>query len=308
MTTATATRTVLLTGADEPLGRLVLKRLQSTPRIGKILVAGPAKGKKVKAIKVAPTSEKILGPLRDEKVDTILHVALQPAKGRDENVFEKNVLGTMTLLGAAAEAKVRQVVLRSSYTVYGPLYNNPNYIPEGRRVRLSGKSQFQRDVAEMERYAQDFLKHFGDTRLTILRFAPIIGPGSDSPFMRYLRQEACPVILGFDPLLQLLHEEDAADAVVAAGNAEVAGPVNVAPDGVVPLLKVLRFLKREMLIVPHLPMQASEKLLATLRRLPFDAGFLRFACCLDNARMKEDLRFAPRHTSSETLRALEGLD
>lgn len=305
MTTATAARTVLLTGADEPLGRLVLKRLASTPGVGRILAAG--KGKKVKTLKVSPTSEKILGTLRDEKVDTIVHVALTPAKGRDENVFERNVLGTMTLLGAAAEAKVRQVVLRSSYTVYGPLYNNPNYIPEGRRVRLSGKSQFQRDVAEMERYAQDFLKHFPGTQLTILRFAPILGPGSDSPFMKYLHQDACPVILGFDPLLQLLHEEDAADAVVAAANADVSGAVNVAPDGVVPLLKILRYLKKEMLIVPHLPMQASEKLLAALRTLPFDAGFLRFACCLDNARMKDELRFAPRHTSSETLRALQNL-
>jgi UDP-glucose 4-epimerase len=308
MTVAAATKTVLLTGADEPLGKLVLKRLGASPEIGRIFTAGegaPARGKKVKHLKVSPGSEKIVEPLRREKVDTVVHLGFQASRGRDESAFERNVIGTMTLLGAAAEVPVRKVILRSSYSVYGPHPTNPNYLDEHRRIRFGGKSQYLRDVAEIEKYAHEFLRHFDDVTLTVLRFAPVVGPTSDAPFMQYLRLDACPVVLGFDPLVQLLHEEDAADAVLAAVREDVRGPVNVAPDGVAPLLKVLRFLGKDAVIIPHLPLDASERLIAILRTLPFDAGFLRFPCGLDNARMKSELKFVPKRTTSEALRALQ---
>lgn len=307
MTPLTATRTVLLTGADGFLGKLVVKRLGATAEVGRILVpldGAPVRGKKVRQLKVSAASEKITDHLRREKVDVVVHLGRALAQLREEGAFEKNVLGTMTLLGAAAEAPVRHVVLQSSYAVYGAHYTNPNFIPETRRIKATGRSPYLRDAAEIERYALDFLRNFGDVGLTILRFAPIVGPTSDSPFMQYLRSEVCPVLLGFDPLVQLLHEEDAADAVVAAIRAEVRGPIHVAPEGVAPLLKILRFLKKPQAVVPHLPLGLSEKVLGTLRTLPFDPSFLRFGCCLDYDRMREELRFVPRRSTGETLRAL----
>lgn len=307
MTTATATagRTMLLTGAESPLGKLVLKRLASVSSVGRVFTAGalPVRGRKVKHLKTPWENEKIVEPLRKEKVETIVHLASLGRAGSEAS-FERDVLGTMTLLSAAAEAGVRRIVLSSSYTVYGPHYNNPNHIPETRRIRLAGRGAGSRDAAEIERHVHDFARHFSEHQLAILRFAPIVGPTVDSPMMKYLSEETCPVLMGFDPLLQLLHEEDAADAVAAAAGSGVSGPVNVAPDGVVPLLKALRFLKKEILTVPYLPMQASEQFLAALKRLPFDAGYLRYSCSLDNSKLVAELGFRPKRTSSEALRAL----
>lgn len=301
MTIATATRTVLLTGAETPLGKLVLKRLGAAPAVGRILTAGarPARGRKVKHLKIAWENEKIADVLRREKVETVVHLGTL-----GDGSFEKTVLGTMTLLGAASEAGVAHFVLTSSYTVYGAHYTNPNFISEGRRIRLASRGQ----ESEIERHVQDFVRHFSHLRLTILRFAPLVGPTIDSPMMRYVKGKTCPMLLGFDPLYQLLHEEDAADAVVAAAGSEVAGPVNVAPEGVVPLLKIVRFLGKEILTVPYLPLKLSERMLASLKTLPFDPLFLRFAACLDNRRMTEEMGFRPKRTSSEALRALEGSD
>jgi len=307
MTTATAARTILLTGADGFLGKLVLKRLGSAPEVGRILTAGegaPIRGKKVRHLKFSTASDKITEHLRKEKVDVILHLDSALSQERDEAGFEKNVLGTMTLLGAAAEAPVRRVILQSSYAVYGAQYTNPNFIPESRKIKATGRSPYLRDAAEIERYAQEFLRNFGDIALTILRFAPIVGPTSDSAFVRYLEMEICPVLLGFDPLFQLLHEEDAADAVLAALRTEVRGAVNVAPEEVAPLLKILRFLKKKQAVVPYLPFRMSERVLGGLKSLPFDAGFLRFGCCLETERMREELQFDPRRSTGDTLRAL----
>ncbi len=307
MVTATAAQTVLLTGSETPMGRLVLKRLGAAPAIGRILTAGtgqPARGKKVKHLKVPWESEKIIEPVRREKAETIVHLGAFAGRARDDASFEKSVLGTMTLLSAAVEAGVRNVILTSSYLVYGAHYNNPNFLPESRRVRLGGRTQGAKDAAEIERHVQEFLRHYTSLRLAILRLAPVVGPTVDSSFMRYLSQDSCPALLGYDPLVQLLHEEDAADALVAAAESDVSGAVNIAPDGVVPLLKILRFLRKDIVVVPYFPMRLSEQLLAALKTLPFDASYLRFSACLDTDRMAEEMGFRPKRSSTEALRAL----
>ena len=55
----------------------------------------------------------------------------------------------------------------------------------------------------------------------MLRYQPEVGPGLDSPLVRYLSLPVVPVQLGFDPRLQFLHAEDATGAIAAA----VANPV-----------------------------------------------------------------------------------
>ena len=82
------------------------------------------------------------------------------------------------------------------------------------------------------------------------------------------------------------------------------GPVNVAPDGVVPLVQILRRLGRKRVVVPHFLYGLSKRVVAGLEKLPFDTAFLRFSAGADNRRMKEELGFTPRRTSRETLESL----
>ncbi len=296
---------VLLTGADEFLGKLVLARLR--PRADAIVTVGPGaggRGLKVRHVRMALSDPKIAALVRDESIDTIVHLDIRAEAARSEANFEHTVMGSMTLLAAAAEAGARKVVLRSTGAVYGARYSNPAYLDESRRIRLGGRSQYLRDLADVEKHAQEFVRAFPEVFLTVLRFAPVVGPTSTSPFMRYLRLDAPPVLAGFDPLFQLLHEEDAADAVVRALEADVRGAVNVAPEGVTPLLRILRFLGRRQLPVPPMLAGVSERLLPHMRSLPIDASFLRFPCCPDNGRMKTELGFLPRHATSDTLKEL----
>lgn len=158
----------------------------------------------------------------------------------------------------------------------------------------------------MERYVLEYCQHDRDVECALLRFAPIAGPTSDEPLMRYLRRPPCPVFLGFDPLFQLLHEEDAADAVIHALGSGLRGPVNICPDGVAPLLQILRRLGRDHFSVPHPLVGVGERLFPRLRALPLDSGMLRHTLGGDNARMKDELGFAPKRTTAETLDDLQG--
>ncbi|MBI2933912.1 MAG: NAD-dependent epimerase/dehydratase family protein [Planctomycetes bacterium] len=298
---------VLLTGSHDFLGKLVLARLRKRDDVELILTVGPGAGRRglrLRHERLALNDPKIVALVRREAVDTIVHLDVRQESHRNESDFEHTVMGSMTLLAAAAEAGVRKVLMRSTAAVYGARYSNPTYLDESRRIRLGSRSQYLRDLADVERYAQEFVRSHPEVFLTMLRFAPVIGPTATSPFMRYVRLEQPPVIAGFDPLFQLLHEEDAADAVAQALSADVRGPVNIGPEGVTPLLRILRRLGRSPLPIPPVLTSVSERLLPPLRGMPMDSSFLKFPCCPDNGRMKRELGFLPSRTTSQTLEEL----
>jgi UDP-glucose 4-epimerase len=68
--------------------------------------------------------------LKSEKVHTVCHLVFAESVRASEAVFDVNVMGTMKVLGACAEAGVRKVVLKSSMSIYGANPGNPSFITE----------------------------------------------------------------------------------------------------------------------------------------------------------------------------------
>jgi UDP-glucose 4-epimerase len=76
--------------------------------------------------------------------------------------------------------------------------------------------------------------------VTSLRFAPLVGPHFPSPLGRYLRLPLVPVSGLSDLPFALLHQEDAASAIVAAIDHGPDGPVNVVAPGAVTASQAVR--------------------------------------------------------------------
>ena len=91
-----------------------------------------------------------------------------------------------------------------------------------------GRTGYAKDVAEVEGYVRGFARRRPDVRVTILRPANVIGAHVVSPMTTYLRLPVLPTVLGFDPRLQFLHEQDLIGALEHATTAGVAGTFNVA--------------------------------------------------------------------------------
>jgi UDP-glucose 4-epimerase len=106
--------------------------------------------------------------------------------------------------------------------------------------------------------------------------------------------------MGFDPHLQVIHEQDAAAAVARALESDVSGAVNVAADGIVPLLLLLRRMRKRYVPVFH-PLLGVAHGAASL---PFDPSYLMFHCCGDTRRMRAELGFVPSRTAEQVLEEL----
>ncbi len=141
----------------------------------------------------------------------------------------------------------------------------------------------------------------------ILRPVHILGGVRNAP-SNYLRLPYVPTLLGFDPMVQVIHEDDVVEAIACALEPGVRGIFNVVGPGEVPLSTILQELGRPTIPVPH---PLAKPILTALWRgkltsfpVP-ELDHIRFVCMVDGTRAREQLRFKPRHSLKETIRAVD---
>ena len=306
-------RRILITGVSRFLGLRLAKRLENDPNVealvGVDLQEPPVRIRGLEFVRADIRSPMIARVLETMKIDTLVHsnIASTPALvGGRSQMKENNVIGTMQLLAAAQRAdRMQRVIMRSSSAVYGSAPGEPSLLPEGQTARHTELSGYGKDCYEAETYARDYGRRRPDVDLVILRTQNVIGPTVHTNMTDYFSLPAIPTALGFDPRLQLLHEEDAVEALYLSVMSDVAGIFNIASDGVVFLSQAVRLMGR-----PPLPLllPAARTAGALLRRFgiidfPQDQlSLILFGRVLDTRRAKENLGFAPRYTTADCIR------
>jgi UDP-glucose 4-epimerase len=251
--------------------------------------------------------------LRSEEVDTVCHLAFMPSTRPKEAAFDLNVMGTTKLLAACGEAGVRKVVLKSSTAVYGARPSNPAFLTEDRSLRGSQRYGYTRDMMEVEKFCSGFRHRVPGIMLTILRFASIIGPTVRSPLTRFLREPLAPSLLGFDPMMQIVHEDDVVDALIHAVLHDAPGIFNVAAEDSLPLNKVRGLAGKAPLAILHPVAYWGLTLMGgraarVIPYLPMHPDYLRFPLIADLTKMHEELGFEPRYTAGDALREFSDLN
>jgi UDP-glucose 4-epimerase len=305
-------RRVLITGVSGYWGTELARRLERSPEVDFIAgldVRPPgADLERTEFIRADIRNPLITKLLPQTEVDTVIHcdVLLAPEPGKaPEQLHDINVIGSLQLLAACEKsASVRTIVVRGSAAIYGAEPNAPEFFTEDMARRYPLRTRFQRDVGELESYFENFARRYPQVTVMILRYQPTLGSGVDSPLTRWLRSSIVPVQLGYDPLLQFVHAEDAVAALEASVRRPARGPVNVAGEGSISLVRMLRMAGRVPLPVPAPIFGASQSLgrHVGLPRLPPEAvPWLRHGVTIDCTRLVEEVGYRPRSTV-ETVR------
>jgi len=243
------------------------------------------------------------------EIDTVLHTHLivDSTRTSGRTLHEINVIGTMNLLAAAGApgSPVRKVVLKSSGLVYGATHRDPYVFREEMQRSGPARTNVERSLLEVEGFLHDFADDNPHVSVTLFRFANVLGDDLDTPFALALRMPVAPEILGFDPRLQFVHEDDVVGALVYATTHDVPGVYNVAGDGNLPWSEVCAIVgKRRFPLPPVLTNLAIEPLraLRVLDLPPEALMLLRYGRALDNSRFKR-AGFRYRYTSAGTVDA-----
>lgn len=241
--------------------------------------------------------------LEVEQVDVVCHLAFQETTRHSEGVFDLNVMGAMRFFTICAAAGVRQIVYRSSAGLYGAYPDNPAHLTEAHPLRAGRQLAYNRYWLEMESFLNGFNRQHPDSEIAVLRFAGIIGPSADTPFTRYLSWDAAPTLVGFNPMMQVIHEDDVVAALAHASLTGAAGVFNVATEPLLPLKRLLALAGVRPLPLLH-PLAYSRRLNPYRRRMSLEADYLRYRCTADTSRMSEELGFTPQFTADEAARSI----
>jgi UDP-glucose 4-epimerase len=301
-------RRVLITGVGSYLGSLLASRLEADPEFEAVVGLDTRRPKlpleRTEVIE-ADIRDPAIGELIPRaEVDTVVHnrIVRQPGPGMSARAMHDiNVIGSLQLLAACEQAPtVRAIVIRGSAGIYGSEPHAPQFFGEEMTRLFPLRTRFQRDVAEIENYFETYSRRRPQVTCTMLRYQPGIGPSLDTQIMRYLSQPVCPTYLGFDPRIQLVHEDDALDALVAAVRRPVRGAVNVAARGTIGLGRMIRLARRVAL---PLAGPVFGPVTSAGRRLgigSFSDDFrrlLRYGRAVDITRLETELAHRPRFTS-----------
>jgi UDP-glucose 4-epimerase len=307
-------RRTAVTGIASLLGSRVLRRLaeiRPPDSLVAIDVAAPPRALGVRHHAVdftEPASDqRLLELLREEEVETVVHAAFFTSPRRDSTyAHELESIGTLNLLAAAAAAGVQRVILRSFTTVYGARGDNPNFLTEEHRLQPSPALSWVRDKLEAEQHAAAFARRYPGMSVTVLRFAPLVGPGVHTFYTRIFDHRVVPLLMGYDPLVQLLHPDDAVAAFMAAIDQAPGGAYNVVPSRPIPLLTAYHLAAKIPVFVPHPLAYAGADLLwaAGLGAAPGAfVDYVRYLFVADGEKARQRLGFVPRHSSRDSLTA-----
>jgi UDP-glucose 4-epimerase len=214
---------------------------------------------------------------------------------------EINVIGTMQLLAACQRTpSVRALIVKSTAAVYGSGPKDPAKFSEDMEPKHSPSSGWAKDSVEVETYVRGFARRRPDVTVTTLRFANFIGPKVQTALTAYFSLPVVPTVLGFDPRLQFVHEDDGLEAIRTAVLAPRQGTYNIAGDGVLMLSQALRRAHRPTVAVPSLLFPTVGRTMSPRGLADFSpesVRYLTFGRALDTRAMRRTLGFEPSWTS-----------
>ncbi|MGZ6791518.1 MAG: NAD-dependent epimerase/dehydratase family protein, partial [Mycobacteriales bacterium] len=238
------------------------------------------------------------------EVDTVVHmnvIATPLGAGGRTAMKEINVIGTMQLLAACQKApSMRKLVVKSTTAVYGSSPRDPALFTEDSEPKALPKSGYAKDAVEVEGYVRGFGRRRPDVTLSLLRFTNFIGPVIETPLTRYLSLPVVPTVLGFDPRIQLCHEDDGIEVLRRCAVEDHPGIFNVGGEGVLLLSQAVRRVGRVSFSVPSPLVSVVGQAFRRAGLVDFSPEQMRYlehGRVADVGRLAAELGWAPRSTS-----------
>jgi UDP-glucose 4-epimerase len=243
--------------------------------------------------------------LRKHHPGAVVHLARERSfRVKAAERHRVNFEGTARVIDLAVQSGVRKVIFASRHTVYGALPDQAQFLTEEHPPMAGRTFPEVQDLVAADLYACGMGWRYPETEVVVLRPVNAVGPTVNTLLSRYLGRPRIFTIAGFDPLYQILHEQDLARAVEHALAPGLRGVFNVTGPGQVPLHVLI-----EHTGTPHVAL--PEPLLRLLMgRLGFPEiprgayDFLKYACTVDGGRFTEATGFSPAHGLPATLASL----
>lgn len=305
---ALGSRSIAVIGAQGVTGKILLGRLIDDPHINTVVAADPSfQGDLPSGVKKAPLdlmaggALDALADLIDKyDLDTIVYTGyLSDRKDAQESQAEE----TRVIVSALMRRPVPKTIFCSTTAVYGALPGDPTHLSEDTLLVKDPHSNWVRDKVTAEGHVRDYVMETDET-VSVLRFAVPLGPTIRNFMTDYLRRKAVPVVMGQDPSVQLIHEQDVAGAMHHFITNTHSGPFNIVGDGALPLSVALRIGRRRPAPVPELGSYPLHHALWEPDIIEAPAvlqDLFKYIWVADGTHAAQSASYSPGHSTKETV-------
>lgn len=322
--------TVAVTGPTGDIGRSLLRALEDSQEVGKVLAMArrpfdPAdQGLRKTEYRQGDVLDREAVDRLVDGADVVVHLAFL-IMGKLEETQQVNLQGSQNVFEAAVAAGAKRLVYASSVAAYGFHADNPPELTEDLAPRGTERHYYSAQKAALEGVLEEIL---ASAKTDAYVFRPCIVAGPDAllllqniPYIQLSEKMPSAVMraLEFMPVLkpvlpdpgvrfQLVHHDDVAAAMRAAilGRGS-AGVYNLAGSGSITMSDVADALGWYSVPLPELALDATAEVVARLPFVPTEAQWIesfRTPVLMDTSKARQELRWRPSHDARETLQAM----
>lgn len=305
MPSAPKKKTVLVTGAAGSLASRVISRLYQQVQVVAVDFRRKVETDAgIPSYRIETHKRGLEDVFRQHPIDTVLHIGRLYTHEYDrQRRYNANVLGTKRLLDLSAKYGVGQVLILSTFYVYGASPYNPALLDEDAPLKASEVTQDLVDSVELESLANIYLWKYPELNITILRPCNVLGPGVRNTLSLLLSRRVAPVLMGFSPVMQFLHVDDMADAIVASFQQNRRGIYNVAPDDWVAYQQAVVECGCRKLPIPSVPPLLPKAISSALNWNaffpPYLINYFKYPVVIDGALFRNTFGWQPRRNLND---------
>jgi nucleoside-diphosphate-sugar epimerase len=304
-------QTVAVTGISGYFGRILLPVLEADDEIGTIL------GFDLLPPRTIPAGSKLVFHQRDirdpgffpliEGSDTLIHLAFQVMRLPKENKLdETNIKAMRATCEAAARLGIKKLIVTSSVVAYGLHTDNPVPLTEESPLRPNYDLYYGMAKAGNESFLEDFTRKHPEMVITRLRPCTVVGPQADPRMMASLTANPTILVRGYNPPVQLVYEEDVAEAIALAVKKDLPGIYNVVGDEPCTLTQLVALRGGKSLTLPYFLVKAMMTILWRQGLSLFAPEWIelsRFSLVASNTKLKT-AGWKPRYNTAEAAKLL----
>ncbi len=290
---------VLITGIAGNLGRAVARRLhRSTELLGidRRPVQHMPRDINIEVVDIRRRRAEDI--FRREKLDAVVHLnIMHDPRSSQQHHHDFNLGGTQKISRLCAEHNIPKLIVLSSANVYGPHSDNDQFLLED--APLMGSQNFGgiRDLVALDMFCNTFFWRYPEIETVLLRPTHIVGRVHNAP-TRYLRLDKPWMILGFDPMIQLVHVEDVVTAIELALRPGIRGIYNIAGPPPTPVSHLIERMGKKPQYYPELvarkALQAAWRMKLSDWPAP-ELDHIKYVCMVDDTRARKELGYTHQH-------------
>jgi UDP-glucose 4-epimerase len=307
-------RRIAMTGVSGYLGNRLLRRWTEEEGV-ETIVGIDVKPPRAESPKLRFYRRDVREPFTDvmieNEVDAALHLAFAVRPTHDvEGARKIDIDGARNFIDACEKASVEHLVYLSSHTAYGPHPDNPVPLTEDSPLRPIEGFPYSWDKGEADRMFQDLMERCPELCVNVVRACSILGPEGVGSVSTGMFQSVMIRLIGYDPLVQFLHEDDLAELITTLIRSGKRGVFNAGGEGALRYREVIAATGRPCVAVParmlSVLLSLSWRLKLQSDSPPGGLEFIKYPIVLSTEKVGKEAGFEFRYTTRETLEAYLG--